>query len=89
MARLLAVTGRGVTAVHRGKNLLVTGEVARLLDPTCRAKITRIHAADLAGADCSIIWPPRDHPASMTCVSSSASNGKNCGSAGAGADRKR
>jgi hypothetical protein len=33
------LAGRGylVTTVHRGKNLLVTGEVARLLDPIRRA----------------------------------------------------
>ena len=35
-----------VAAVHRGKNLLVTGEVARLLDPICRAEIERMRAAD-------------------------------------------
>jgi hypothetical protein len=42
------LAGRGylVTAIHRGKNLLVTGEVARLLDPICRAEIERMHAAD-------------------------------------------
>jgi hypothetical protein len=42
------LAGRGylVTAVHHGKNLLVTGEVARLLDPICRAEITRMRAAD-------------------------------------------
>ena len=42
------LAGRGylVTAVHRGKNLLVTGEVARLLDPICRAEIERMRAAD-------------------------------------------
>jgi hypothetical protein len=42
------LAGRGylVTAVHRGKNLLVSGEVARLLDPICRAEIGRMHAAD-------------------------------------------
>jgi len=41
------LAGRGylVTAVHRGKNLLVTGEVARLLDPICRAEIGRMRAA--------------------------------------------
>jgi hypothetical protein len=41
------LAGRGylVTAVHRGKNLLVTGEVARLLDPICRAEIERMRAA--------------------------------------------
>ena len=42
----LAERGYLVTAVHRGKNLLVTGEVARLLDPVCRAEIDRMHAAD-------------------------------------------
>ena len=42
------LAGRGylVTAVHRGKNLLVTGEVAHLLDPICRAEIERMRAAD-------------------------------------------
>jgi len=32
--------------VHRGKNLLMTGEVAGLIDPICRAEITRMRAAD-------------------------------------------
>ncbi len=42
------LAGRGylVAAVHCGKNLLVTGEVARLLDPICRAEIERTRAAD-------------------------------------------
>ena len=42
------LTERGylIAAVHRGKNLLVSGEVARLLDPICRAEITRMRAAD-------------------------------------------
>ena len=35
-----------VTAVHRGKNLLVSVEVAALLDPICRAEIERMRAAD-------------------------------------------
>jgi hypothetical protein len=42
----LAERGYLVTAVHRGKNLLVTGEVAALLDPICRAEITRMRNAD-------------------------------------------
>jgi hypothetical protein len=42
----LAGRGHLVAAVHRGKNLLVTGEVARLLDPICRAEIARMRAAD-------------------------------------------
>jgi hypothetical protein len=42
----LAARGYLVAAVHRGKNLLVTGEVAGLLDPICRAEIERMRAAD-------------------------------------------
>jgi hypothetical protein len=42
------LAGRGylVTAVHRGKNLLVAPDVARRLDPICRAEITRMRTAD-------------------------------------------
>jgi hypothetical protein len=36
--------------VHRGKNLLVTDEVAALLDPICRAELERMRAADPAWA---------------------------------------
>jgi hypothetical protein len=42
----LADRGYLVTAVHRGKNLLVADDVARLLDPICRAEIARMRAAD-------------------------------------------
>jgi hypothetical protein len=42
----LGERGYLVAAVHCGKNLLVTGEVARLLDPICRAEIERTHGAD-------------------------------------------
>lgn len=35
-----------VLKVHRGKNLLVTADVAALLDPICRAEIARMRAAD-------------------------------------------
>ena len=42
----LADRGHLITAVHRGKGLLVCGAVARLLDPICRAEITRMRAAD-------------------------------------------
>jgi hypothetical protein len=42
----LAERGSLIAAVHRGKNLLITGEVADLLDPICRAEITRMRAAD-------------------------------------------
>jgi len=42
------LAGRGylVTSVHRGKNLLVSGEGAALLDPICRAEIERMRAFD-------------------------------------------
>ena len=42
----LAERGYLVVAVHRGKNLLVSDEVAALLDPICRAEIERMRAAD-------------------------------------------
>jgi hypothetical protein len=35
----LGARGYATLAVHRGKSLLVTGEVARLLDPLCRAEL--------------------------------------------------
>jgi len=42
----LAERGYPIAAVHRGKKLIVTGEVARLLDPICRAELERMGAAD-------------------------------------------
>jgi hypothetical protein len=42
----LGERGYLVVAVHRGKNLLVTRDVAELLDPICRAEIERMRAAD-------------------------------------------
>jgi hypothetical protein len=42
----LAERGCIVTAVHRGKNLIVSADGARLLDPICRAEIARMRAAD-------------------------------------------
>ena len=35
-----------ILAVHRGKSLLVTDEVAALLDPICRAELARMESAD-------------------------------------------
>lgn len=42
----LAERGHIVTGIHRGKNLIVSAEAARLLDPICRAEIARMRAAD-------------------------------------------
>ncbi len=42
----LAERGLLVVAVHRGKNLLVSDEVAALLDPICRSEIARMRAED-------------------------------------------
>jgi hypothetical protein len=42
----LGARGHLVLAVHRGKSLLVTGEVAALLDPICHAELARMEAAD-------------------------------------------
>ena len=41
----LGARGYAILSVHRGKNLLVTPEVARLLDSLCRAELAR-HAED-------------------------------------------
>jgi len=38
----LGARGYPVLAIHRGKNLLVTDEVARLIDPICRAETERM-----------------------------------------------
>jgi hypothetical protein len=46
----LAERGHLIVGVHRGKNLLVSGDVARLLDPICRAELARMRAADRAAA---------------------------------------
>lgn len=42
------LAGRGylITSVHRSKNLLVSAEVAALLDPVCRAEIQRMRESD-------------------------------------------
>jgi hypothetical protein len=42
----LGVRGYPVLAVHRGKNVLVTDETARLIDPIARAELERMEAAD-------------------------------------------
>jgi hypothetical protein len=42
----LGARGYVVVAVHRGKNLLVSPEVVRLLDPICRAELARMEVED-------------------------------------------
>jgi hypothetical protein len=42
----LGERGHLICAVHRGKNLLVSAQVAELLDPICRAELARMRAAD-------------------------------------------
>ena len=41
----LGEQGYLITAIHRGKNLLITDALARLIDPIARAEIARLHAA--------------------------------------------
>ena len=43
---LLGARGHLILAVHRGKSLLVTDDVAALLDPICRAELARMEAED-------------------------------------------
>src|SRR6266516_6882944 len=68
------LAGRGylVAAVHRGKNLLVTGEwrACSTRSAARRSSACALPAAAVPG--CWIILPPRDHPASMTCAPSRA-----------------
>jgi len=42
----LGVRGYLVLAIHRGKSLVVTDEVAALLDPVCRAELARMETED-------------------------------------------
>lgn len=42
----LGARGYPVLAIHRGKNVLVTREVARLIDPICRAELARMERED-------------------------------------------
>ncbi len=42
----LGARGHLALAVHRGKSLLVTEEIAGLLDPICRAELERMETAD-------------------------------------------
>jgi len=42
----LGARGHRVLAIHRGKSLLITDEIAALLDPICRAELARMEAAD-------------------------------------------
>lgn len=42
----LGARGYPILSVHRGKNLIVTAEVAKLLDPICRAELRRMERAD-------------------------------------------
>jgi hypothetical protein len=42
----LGARGYPILAIHRGKSLLVTPEVARLIDPICRMEIERMENAD-------------------------------------------
>jgi hypothetical protein len=46
----LGARGYPVLAIHRGKSLLVTHELARLLDPICRAELARMEQEDAGWA---------------------------------------
>jgi len=42
----LGARGHLILAIHRGKSLLVTGEVAAVVDPICRAELERMEAGE-------------------------------------------
>ncbi len=72
------LAGRGylASAVHRGKNLLVSGEVAGLLDPICRAEIQRMRQAEPGWGRLLDHLAAAGHPAPRTCEPSSGSSGR-------------
>jgi hypothetical protein len=72
----LAEWGYLIAAVHRGKNLLVTGEVAGLLDPFAGPRSPGCGRPIPAGGGCLIILPRPGPPASMTSGWSCGSSGK-------------
>src|SRR6266516_3787200 len=78
------LAGRGylVAAVHRGKNLLVTGEWRACSIRSAARRSSACALPTAAGPGCWIISPPRDHPASTTCAPSSGSSGRSCGRCG-------
>ena len=46
----LGARGHPILAIHRGKSLLLTDEVARLIDPVCRAELVRLESDEPDGA---------------------------------------
>jgi hypothetical protein len=42
----LGARGHPILAIHRGKSILLTPELARIVDPICRAEIDRMRQAD-------------------------------------------
>jgi hypothetical protein len=42
----LGARGYPILAIHRGKSILITPELARIVDPICRAEIDRMRRAD-------------------------------------------
>jgi len=63
----LAERGYLVVAVHKGKNLLVTDEVAALLDPICRAETSACARPIPSGTGCSTTSRPQALRTSRTC----------------------
>jgi hypothetical protein len=73
----LGEQGYLIAAVHRGKNLLVTPEVAALLDPVCRAEITRARDADPGWRRLLDHLAAAARPASKTCAWNCGSTARN------------
>jgi hypothetical protein len=65
----LADRGYLITGVHRSKNMIVSAEVARLLDPICRAELARMHAED-PGCRRLLTWPRPARPVPRICPGS-------------------
>ena len=59
--------------IHRGKHILVTEQVAALLDPILRSELERMHSEGTTGRSCSTISTPLGRPRSRICARSSGS----------------
>jgi len=59
--------------IHHGKHVLVTEQVAALLDPILRDELERMHSGRTTGRTCSTTSTPPARPRSTICARSSGS----------------
>ncbi len=57
--------------IHRGKTILLSDELAKLVDPVCRSELARMERADPGWAGCWRTWPILGRRSPTTSRSSS------------------